>query len=192
MKNQGQLSRQSQELLGPGGVVTDSSRMVRPVGTTGVAAGLDLALALVEEDLGAELARQVAAQLVMFFKRGGGQMQFNRHGVSAPVSCSALQEVKRWPAAHPAEDHSVDRLSARTGMSPRHFARLFWAETGLTLAVYAKGARTEAARGHLKSGDIAMKQIAGALSSGGSGQRQWSTSAVIVAAPPKRPGRHRM
>ena len=59
----------------------------------GVTAGLDLALALVEEDLGAEIARRVASQLVMFFRRGGGQMQFSRRGLSAPAGRSALQEV---------------------------------------------------------------------------------------------------
>ncbi|MCR0983784.1 GlxA family transcriptional regulator [Roseomonas populi] len=128
----------------------------------GVTAGLDLALALVEEDLGAELARQVAAQLVMFFKRGGGQMQFSRHGVGAPVGRSALQEVQRWVASHPAEDHSVERLAARTGMSPRHFARLFRAETGLTPAAYVEGVRIEAVRRLLERGDIAIKQVAGA------------------------------
>ena len=72
----------------------------------GVTAGLDLALALVEEDLGREVAMRVAGQLVMFFKRPGGQMQFSRKGEAAPVGRSALQEVQRWVAANPAEDHS--------------------------------------------------------------------------------------
>lgn len=128
----------------------------------GVTAGLDLALALVEEDLGDEIARRVAAQLVMFFKRGGGQMQFSRRGVSAPAGRSALQEVQRWVAAHPAEDHGVDRLAERAGMSPRHFARLFRAETGLTPAAYVETVRIEAVRRLLETQDAALKQIAGA------------------------------
>jgi transcriptional regulator GlxA family with amidase domain len=128
----------------------------------GVTAGLDLALALVEEDLGAEIARHVAAQLVMFFKRGGGQMQFSRRGVSAPAGRSALQEVQRWVAAHPAEDHGVERLAARAGMSPRHFARLFRAETGLTPAAYVETVRIEAGRHLLETGAVALKQVAGA------------------------------
>jgi transcriptional regulator GlxA family with amidase domain len=128
----------------------------------GVTAGLDLALALVEEDLGAEIARRVAAQLVMFFKRGGGQMQFSRRGVSAPSGRSALQEVQRWVAAHPAEDHSVERLAARTGMSPRHFARVFRTETGLTPAAFVETVRIEAVRRLLETQDIALKQVAGA------------------------------
>ncbi|GJE57453.1 MULTISPECIES: GlxA family transcriptional regulator [Methylobacterium] len=128
----------------------------------GVTAGLDLALALVEEDLGAEIARRVAAQLVMFFKRGGGQMQFSRRGVSAPVGRSALQEVQRWVAARPAEDHGVDRLAERAGMSPRHFARLFRAETGLTPAAYVENVRIEAVRRLLEAEGAALKQVAGA------------------------------
>ena len=67
----------------------------------GVTAGLDLALALVEEDLGHEIAMQVASQLVMFFKRPGGQMQFSRKGEAVPAGRSALQEVQRWVAANP-------------------------------------------------------------------------------------------
>lgn len=128
----------------------------------GVTAGLDLALALVEEDCGAEIARRVAAHLVMFFKRGGGQMQFSRRGVSAPVGRSALQAVQRWVAAHPAEDHGIDRLAERAGMSSRHFARLFRAESGLTPAAYVENVRIEAARRLLETGDVALKQVAGA------------------------------
>ncbi|GJE61428.1 GlxA family transcriptional regulator [Methylobacterium trifolii] len=128
----------------------------------GVTAGLDLALAIVEEDLGAETARRVAAQLVMFFKRGGGQMQFSRRGVSAPVGRSALQEVQRWVASRPAEDHGVDRLAERAGMSPRHFARLFRTETGLTPAAYVENVRIEAVRRLLEIEDAALKQVAGA------------------------------
>ncbi|AWN43452.1 GlxA family transcriptional regulator [Methylobacterium durans] len=127
----------------------------------GVTAGLDLALALVEEDLGSEIARKVAAQLVMFFKRGGGQLQFSRRGVGALASRSALQEVQRWVAAHPAEDHSVAKLASRTGMSPRHFARLFRTETGLTPAAFVENVRIEAARRLLEEGQAASKQVAG-------------------------------
>jgi transcriptional regulator GlxA family with amidase domain len=68
----------------------------------GVTAGLDLALMLVEEDLGREVAMRVAAQLVMFFKRPGGQLQFSRKGMARPSGRSVLQEVQRWVAANPA------------------------------------------------------------------------------------------
>ena len=73
----------------------------------GVTAGLDLALALVEEDLGRETAMKVPSQLVMFFKRPGGQMQFTRKGEAVPAGRAALQELQRWVAANPELDHSV-------------------------------------------------------------------------------------
>ncbi|WP_417020980.1 GlxA family transcriptional regulator [Candidatus Phyllobacterium onerii] len=127
----------------------------------GVTAGLDLALALVEEDLGREVAMRVAGQLVMFFKRPGGQMQFSRKGEAAPVGRSALQEVQRWVAANPAEDHSVASLAQRTGLSSRHFARLFRQEVGMTPGDWVEEARVTAARELLESGDAAPKQVAG-------------------------------
>ena len=126
----------------------------------GVTAGLDLALALVEEDLGREIALRVAAQLVMYFKRPGGQMQFSRHGEAEPVGRSALQAVQRWAAAHPAEDHGVARLAGRMGLSPRHFARLFRDEVGITPAAWIEAVRVGEARRLLEAGHDAPKQVA--------------------------------
>lgn len=126
----------------------------------GVTAGLDLALALVEEDLGREIAMKVAAQLVMFFKRPGGQMQFSRKGEAAPAGRSALQEVQRWVAANPATDHGVASLAARMGLSERHFARLFRQEVGVTPAAWVEDIRVAAARRLLEAGDAAPKQVA--------------------------------
>lgn len=128
----------------------------------GVTAGLDLALALVEEDLGREIAMRIAAQLVMFFKRPGGQLQFSRRGEAAPTGRAALQEVQRWIAAHPAEDLSVAALAARTRMSPRHFARVFRAEVGDSPGNWVEAARVEAARGLLEDGRHTPKQVAAA------------------------------
>ncbi|VTR95829.1 family transcriptional regulator : Transcriptional regulator, AraC family OS=Variovorax paradoxus (strain EPS) GN=Varpa_5754 PE=4 SV=1: DUF4066: HTH_18 [Gemmata massiliana] len=131
-----------------------------PVRTAaGVTAGMDLALALVEEDVGRDVALKVAAQLVMFFKRPGGQLQFSRNGAAVPVGRSTLQELQRWVVAHPGEDHSVTQLAARVGLSPRHFARLFRSETGTTPAAWVEAARVEAARGLLESAS-APKQVA--------------------------------
>jgi len=128
----------------------------------GVTAGLDLALALVEEDLGREIAKKVAAQLVMFFKRPGGQAQFSRKGEAAPVGRSALQEVQRWVAANPAEDLGVAALAARMQLSPRHFARLFKKEVGMTPADWVVQSRVGAARALLEAGHAAPKEVAGA------------------------------
>jgi transcriptional regulator GlxA family with amidase domain len=126
----------------------------------GVTAGLDLALALVEEDLGSEIAMKVASQLVMFFKRPGGQMQFSRKGEAVPTGRAALQELQRWVAASPALDHSVSNLAKRMDLSPRHFARLFRSEVGITPATWVEEARVNAARHLLERGDEAPKQVA--------------------------------
>jgi transcriptional regulator GlxA family with amidase domain len=126
----------------------------------GVTAGLDLALALVEEDLGREIAMKVASQLVMFFKRPGGQMQFTRKGEAVPAGRAALQELQRWVAANPGLDHSVASLAERMDISPRHFARLFRAEVGITPATWVEEARVSAARRLLELGNEAPKQVA--------------------------------
>lgn len=126
----------------------------------GVTAGLDLALALVEEDLGHEIARRVASQLVMFFKRPGGQMQFSRKGETVPAGRAALQELQRWVAANPGLDHSVVKLAKRMDLSPRHFSRLFRSEVGITPASWVEAARVSAARRFLEQGREAPKQVA--------------------------------
>lgn len=126
----------------------------------GVTAGLDLALALVEEDLGQEIARRVAAQLVMFFKRPGGQLQFSRDGEARPVGRSVLQEAQRWVAANPGLDHSIAQMARHAGMSPRHFARLFRSEVGMTPAAWVEAVRVSAARKLLEGGRDAPKQVA--------------------------------
>ncbi|MEK6293574.1 MAG: helix-turn-helix domain-containing protein, partial [Paraburkholderia tropica] len=126
----------------------------------GVTAGLDLALALVEEDLGREIALRVASQLVMFFKRPGGQLQFSRKGETQPAGRSALQELQRWVAANPELPHRVPELAARVNLSPRHFARLFQAEVGVTPAAWVETARVDAARALLDTQDEAPKRVA--------------------------------
>jgi transcriptional regulator GlxA family with amidase domain len=126
----------------------------------GVTAGLDLALNLVEEDLGREIAMRVASQLVMFFKRPGGQMQFSRKGEAVPAGRSALQELQRWIAANPALDHSVAKLAKRMELSARHFARLFRSDVGITPATWVEEVRVNAARRLLELGRESPKQVA--------------------------------
>ncbi|MFA5957295.1 GlxA family transcriptional regulator [Hyphomicrobium sp.] len=125
----------------------------------GVTAGLDLALALVEEDLGRDIAKKVASQLVMFFKRPGGQLQFSRRGETNPVGRSALQEIQRWVIANPAADASTAALAERAGLSPRHFVRLFSQEIGMTPAAWVETVRIDVARQMLESGER-PKQVA--------------------------------
>ncbi|YCH20874.1 helix-turn-helix domain-containing protein [Pseudomonas sp. D1-3] len=128
--------------------------------SAGVTAGLDLALSLVEEDLGRDVAMRVASQLVMFFKRPGGQQQFSRKSEVAPAGRSVIQEVQRWVAANPAMGHSVEALADHVGLSPRHFARLFHAQVGVTPAVWVETARVDAARKIFEMANEAPKQVA--------------------------------
>lgn len=128
--------------------------------SAGVTAGLDLALALVEEDAGRDLAKRVASQLVMFFKRPGGQLQFSRKGEVGLAGRSTLQEVQRWATANPAGDLSVAALARRAGLSSRHFARLFQAELGVTPACWVETMRVSLARNLLETGGDAPKQVA--------------------------------
>ncbi len=128
--------------------------------SAGVTAGLDLALSLVEEDLGREVAASVASQLVMFFKRPGGQLQFSRDGESSLEGRAALQALQRWVAANLAVPHSVKSLAAQAGISPRHFARLFSAEVGETPAAWVEALRISAARTLLEEDGDAPKQVA--------------------------------
>jgi transcriptional regulator GlxA family with amidase domain len=129
----------------------------------GVTAGMDLAIALVEEDLGRDVAMAVAAELVVFFRRPGGQMQFSRRGEAAPAGRGALQELQRYVAAHPGEEHSVASMAARVGMSARHFARIFRHDVGMTPAEFVETMRVEAARRLLEDGHESPKRVAARL-----------------------------
>jgi len=116
----------------------------------GVTAGIDLALALVEDDLGPEIARRAARWLVMFVQRPGGQAQFSSHLGAAAATRAPLRELQRWIADHLEEDLRVEALAARSAMSTRNFARAFRRETGLTPAAYVEAVRVEAARQRLE------------------------------------------
>jgi transcriptional regulator GlxA family with amidase domain len=125
----------------------------------GVTAGLDLALSLVEEDLGREIAKKVASKLVMFFKRPGGQLQFSRRGETNPAGRSALQDIQRWVMSNPAADASTSALATRAGLSVRHFVRLFKQELGTSPALWVQQVRVDIARQMLEAGDR-PKQVA--------------------------------
>ena len=120
--------------------------------SAGVSAGIDLALALVEEDHGAELVRDVARSLVVYLKRAGGQSQFSVLVEADPAPESALRAATDAIAADPAADHSVKSLAARASLSTRQLTRLFQSELGTTPARYVEMARIDAARAALDAG----------------------------------------
>lgn len=126
----------------------------------GVTAGMDMALALVEEDLGREVALRVSEQLVMYFKRSGGQLQFSRSLEELPVVRSVLQEVQRWITANPNLDHNIKSLAKHAGMSSRHFSRIFLSEVGLSPIAWVEVTRVEAAKRLLQNGHDTPKSVA--------------------------------
>lgn len=126
----------------------------------GVTAGMDLALALVEEDLGRNIALHVSEQLVMFFKRPGGQLQFSRKDGTFPEVRSALQEIQRWVAANPGLKHDIASLAKRAGMSARHFSRVFNMEIGISPAMWIEATRVAAAKTLLQNGYDTPKSVA--------------------------------
>src|SRR6058998_2773201 len=114
--------------------------------SAGVTAGMDLALALVEEDYGREVALRVARQLVMFLKRPGGQSQFSAQLALQLAEREPLRELQAYILEHPRADLSVESLARRVGMSPRNFARVFTREVGTTPARFTTSTRVETAR----------------------------------------------
>lgn len=128
--------------------------------SAGVTAGMDLALALVEEDLGPEVALEVARWLVLFLRRPGGQSQFSAQLAAQTAQRAPLRELQSWIPDHLNEDLSVPALALRACMSERNFARAFRRETGMTPAAYVEAARVERARIALESGNLAVDALA--------------------------------
>lgn len=128
--------------------------------SAGVTAGMDLALALVEEDQGHEVALAAARELVMFVKRPGGQSQFSVPLMAQATDHQPLRELQAWISEHPADDLSVVALARRTAMSPRNFARVFTREVGVTPARFVECARVEAARRRLEESSLGIDAVA--------------------------------
>ena len=138
-----------------------------PIWTSaGVTAGMDLALALVEEDLDREDALAIARHLVLFLRRPGNQSQFSATLAAQQPQREPLRETLRFLVENIARDHSVEAMADRAHMSPRHFARAFRAETGLTPARYVERVRLEAARRRLEDTSEPVASIASACGFG--------------------------
>jgi transcriptional regulator GlxA family with amidase domain len=128
--------------------------------SAGVTAGMDMALAMVEEDCGRPVALAVAQALVMFLKRPGGQSQFSRHLAAQSTRDERLGELELWILNHLERPLTVPELATRASMSSRHFARRFAAEIGVTPAEYVARARIDAARRLLEETRLSMKEVA--------------------------------
>jgi transcriptional regulator GlxA family with amidase domain len=134
--------------------------------SAGVTAGVDLALALVEEDIGHAAALAVARGLVVYLRRPGGQAQFSAHLLTQSAQRELLREVQRWITEHPAADLSVAALAARARLSPRQFARAFAAETGTSPGRFVGRVRLETARRMLEESGRGVTQVARACGYG--------------------------
>lgn len=128
--------------------------------SAGVTAGMDLTLALIEDDLGPEVALSVARMLVIFLKRPGGQAQFSGALSVQQATRPALRELQAWIAGNLQEDLSVASLAERAGLSERSFARAFRNEVGRTPAAYVEALRVERARTLLEDGAASLEAVA--------------------------------
>jgi transcriptional regulator GlxA family with amidase domain len=128
--------------------------------SAGVTAGIDLALALIEQDLGHRLAIDVARNLVMFIKRPGSQSQFSVPLLAQSVAPARFAELHAWIASHLNHDLRIERLAEEAGMAPRSFARAYVAEVGRTPAKTVEMMRFEAACRALEETILPLKRVA--------------------------------
>lgn len=127
--------------------------------SAGISAGIDLAIAMIAEDHGHELARSVAQELVVYYRRPGGQSQFSAL-LTMQGSHDRFDVLLDYVRRHLAQRHGVEDLAAIACMSPRHFAREFRAKTGVTPAKAVERLRVEAARTALENGANSVQRVA--------------------------------
>jgi transcriptional regulator GlxA family with amidase domain len=153
------------------------------VTSAGVTAGIDLALALVEEDHGADVARAVARELVVFMARPAGQSQFSARLTPREARHPALRRVMDAIGTDPAAAHRMDALAREAGVSPRHLSRLFRAETGMTPGQYVESVRMESAQALLEAGNDAVDTVA-EQAGFGSAESMRRTFQQVLGVPP--------
>ena len=128
--------------------------------SAGVTAGIDLALALVEEDYGRDLALEVATEMVVYLKRPGGQSQFSAHLRSERTTRPNIRELQNWILDHLQERLSVSQLAQKAMMSERHFARVLQQEVGLSVQEFIEMCRFERATQLLADLALPLKSVA--------------------------------
>ena len=151
--------------------------------SAGVTAGIDLALALVEEDHGQKRALEIARDLVIFLKRAGGQSQFSSLLAAQVSARRPIEELQAWVMANLNRDLRVGALAQQCGMSPRHFARVFAAEKGLTPGTFVEQSRVHAARALLESSNEPIKVIAGRCGFGSLDSMRRSFTKILGVTP---------
>jgi transcriptional regulator GlxA family with amidase domain len=128
--------------------------------SAGVTAGIDLALKLIEDDHGHDVALSVARRLVVFLKRPGGQSQFSAHLAAQVATEGRIQAVQHWILDHLPLDLTVKTLASRAAMSVRNFTRVFQEDAGMTPADFVEMARVDSARRLLEDTDKPLQRVA--------------------------------
>jgi len=128
--------------------------------SAGITAGMDLSLALVEEDCGHAVALEIARHLVMFLVRPGGQSQYSHMLSRQAITSQPLRELQVWMLEHLRDDLTVERLAERIGMSARHFTRVCLRETRMNPGQFVDLMRVEAAQQQIDSSSLGLKEIA--------------------------------
>jgi len=128
--------------------------------SAGISSGMDLALALVEEDLGKTFALEVARQMVLYLKRPGSQSQYSSVLTHQHTDYRPVQDICQWITEHPEEDITLETLAERCSMSTRNFTRVFTRETGISPGRYIDKLRVETACRHLVDTQLSLKEIA--------------------------------
>jgi transcriptional regulator GlxA family with amidase domain len=152
--------------------------------SAGVTAGIDLALALVEADCGRCVAQAIAKDLVLFVQRQGEQAQLSCALAQRMADREPIRETQQWAMDNLHRVATVEDLAAHAHMSPRNFARLFKAETGVTPGRYIRQLRVEAAQRRLHERDGAVKTVAFQVGFGSERSLRRSLKAVARAGPP--------
>jgi len=128
--------------------------------SAGVTSGMDMALAMVEEDWGKKVALAVAQELVLYLKRPGGQSQFSRQLSIQEAEDSKIAQLQVWMRDNPTENLNVPALADKTAMSERNFVRRFYEDVGITPAKYVEQVRVEVARRCLEDTDWPIEKLA--------------------------------
>ena len=149
----------------------------------GVTAGMDLALALIEEDHGAAMALKVAQDLVLFLRRPGGQSQFSSLLAKQNTEYNQLKDLGPWLLSNLHNCLDVTTLAEHCGMSPRHFARVFAGEYGVTPAKYVEQIRVDAARQNLEETQLSVEQVADRCGFGSADVMRRSFNRLLAVTP---------